>query len=82
MENNCLLITLSTFTIFIFFQLCLLKRYDKCKKIIQDNIVIGEVVSESNYNDSINDNDSINNNNENNVINDENNYYQDILIVI
>lgn len=37
MENYCLGISLLTFTTFIFFQLFLLKKYNKCKRIIQNN---------------------------------------------
>tara|TARA_B100001093_G_scaffold177181_1_gene169849 strand:+ start:401 stop:565 length:165 start_codon:yes stop_codon:yes gene_type:complete len=44
-ENYCLRISLLIFTTFIFFQLFLLKKYDKCKRIIQNNVFIGEVLN-------------------------------------
>ena len=83
MENYCLGISLLTFTTFIFFQLFLLKKYDKCKRIIQNNVLICEIVNEdNNENNDINHNTENNDNNDNNDNNHDNYYYQDILIII
>ena len=63
MDNYCLGISLLTLTTLVFFQLCLIHKYKKCRRDIPDPVINGEIIND----DFVNQRNIVNNNDINDI---------------